>query len=600
MLAERYRLVECVHTGANGAIWRAEDRTTDGQVSVRVIRPGHRFTADAVDAARRAALVEDPRLIRVTDVGDADGEAFVVTAHAPGRTLEQILLTGALPAETVRRLIGEAAEALDRAGARGLHHLRLSPAHLVITSGGSVTVLGTAVEAALAGTERDDDPLGAARADALGLVRVLYAGLTGRWPGPGDSPLDPAPRVGGRAVPPSELVGGIPRDLDRLCSMTAGEDAGPRSPGDLARYLAPWAPAEPLTDPGGLAIDGPHRPRPGDGKAAAVLTDEDLAGVLTDEDLADVLTDEDLAGVLTDEDLADDSQTDDPATDDGSSAPHTGSSSGGLTTGGHPVSHADGPDDWALLARSAPTTARPPESQPLGPFLPPAPVSRPPQDQARFVLAIVAGLVTVGLILAAFSLRGLFQINDPIVRPAPLIPTSTVSAGSNASSAGAAPQPFAPSESIAPSATLSPSSTPAEVSGIQAIDPQGDGDENGSTADRAIDSDPSTTWRSARYNTASFGGLKKGLGLYLMLGGNSARSITVTMSGTGGTVELRTAKGPGLDSSVVAATGTIVNGAVALTPPQPMASGSYLLWFTELPQQSNGEYRLVVSEITAS
>jgi hypothetical protein len=174
---------------------------------------------------------------------------------------------------------------------------------------------------------------------------------------------------------------------------------------------------------------------------------------------------------------------------------------------------------------------------------------------------------------------------------------ATSSAGAGAVSGAVSPSPSAsPSGSMLPT----PSGTPAEISGIQAIDPQGDGDENGSTADRAIDTDASSTWRSARYNTSSFGGLKQGLGLYLMIAGDSVKSVTISMSGTGGTVELRTAKGPGLDSSVVVATGQLTGGSLVLTPPQPIPAQSLLLWFTELPRQDNGEYRLVVSEITAS
>jgi hypothetical protein len=622
LLAGRYRLEERVRTGTDSDQWRAVDTTLERQVSIQVIRAGHPFTADVVDAARRAALVGDPRLVRVLDVGVFLQSAYIVSEHLIGRTLEEILVAGPIPAETARGFVGEAAEALERASSRGLHHLRLSPASLVIASNGSVKVLGTAVEAALAGTEQDDDPLGADRLDALGLVRILYAGLTGRWPGPVDGPLGPAPRVTGRAVPPAELVAGVPHDLDALCSTALSRQEGPQSPGELAQELAPWAPDEPLTDPRGLALDGPHRPpsaedrpddaggqewrsvleeAPGDAGSFAARSGDtasyDSAWPYGDREPYD---DSAVSAAFTGRSAQDDriSMGSGASAHSGSSALHPGTSSGGLTTGGRRVSRFDGLDDWALLAQSAPAPSQPPESQPLGPFLPPAPVSRPPQDQARFVLILVAGLVTVGLILAAFSLRGLFDMADPMIDPIPTAPTATAG-GEGASSAEAAPVPASP-QSASPSTTPTPSGTPAQVSGIQAIDPEGDGDENGSTADKAIDGDPSTTWRSARYSTASFGGLKKGLGLYLMISGKTVTSITVSAAGTGGAVELRTAKGPGLDSSAVVATGKISNGSVVLTPAQPVTSESLLLWFTELPQQSNREHRLVVSEITAS
>ena len=265
VLAGRYRLEDRQQSGPDGSLWRATDETLERQVSVRVLRPGHPFAADVVDAARRAALVDDPRLARVLDVGDSDGKTYIVSEHVQGRALGDLLSIGPLPAETVRRIAGEAAQALERAGARGLHHLRLNPSSVIVQPDGSIKLVGTAVEAAVAGAE-PDNAVAASRSDAIGLVSIIYAGLTGRWPGsPGmsDGPLGPAPRVTGRAVPPGELVAGVPNDLDTLCSVTLGpNDDGPHSPGELAEQLSPWAQPQPLTDPGGLILSAPSRPIP--------------------------------------------------------------------------------------------------------------------------------------------------------------------------------------------------------------------------------------------------------------------------------------------------------------------------------------------------
>jgi len=138
-------LEDRLHTGADGAFWRAVDETLERQVGVRVISPGHPFAADVVDAARRAALVDDPRLTRILDVGESDGTTYIVTEHVQGRVFEDVLRTGPLPAETVRRLVGECAQALDRAGTRGLHHLRLSPTSILVLPDGSVMTESAAI-----------------------------------------------------------------------------------------------------------------------------------------------------------------------------------------------------------------------------------------------------------------------------------------------------------------------------------------------------------------------------------------------------------------------------------------------------------------------
>src|SRR3954452_7575252 len=123
VLAGRYRLEERVRTRPDGSTWRAVDETLERPALVRVFSAGHPYGAEIVDAARRAALVEDARLQRVLAAGEERGTAYVVLERLAGRSLVDPLSSGPLPAEIARRVVGEAAQALDRAAARGLHHL---------------------------------------------------------------------------------------------------------------------------------------------------------------------------------------------------------------------------------------------------------------------------------------------------------------------------------------------------------------------------------------------------------------------------------------------------------------------------------------------
>jgi hypothetical protein len=263
VLAGRYRLEERIHSGPDGAHWRAVDATLDRRVSIRVMRPGHPFSAAAADAARRAALVDDDRLVRVLDVGTDGQMGFVVSEDVEGDSLASLVERSPLAPPAVRRIIGEVAQGLDAAAARGLHHLQLTPRSVIVCRDGSVKIAGTAVEAAAAGLE-PDHAASANRTDAIALVGLLYSGLTGRWPlgAPG---FPPAPRgEGGAPVPPADLVPGIPNDLDTICVVTlGGSDDGPLTPAELATQLAPWLPADeaPLRAAGRrLPADAPTGP----------------------------------------------------------------------------------------------------------------------------------------------------------------------------------------------------------------------------------------------------------------------------------------------------------------------------------------------------
>ncbi|WP_203750512.1 protein kinase family protein [Cellulomonas chitinilytica] len=251
VLAGRYRVVQPVASDLVGSsAWQATDQILDRPVRVRVLESG--AVAPALDAARRAALVTDPRLVRVLDVGTHEGVGYVVTEQVSGPSLAELVARGPLGADQARAIVGEAASALEVARRRGVHHLALRPSALHVSPDGRVMLSGLALDAALRG-EPSGDARATTRADTVGLVRLLYTALTGRWPADprqpwptGDGPAQ-APVHEGSPVPPVDLVPSVPADLDTLCAVTLGPyEDGPHSPGELVRELEPWGELQPV------------------------------------------------------------------------------------------------------------------------------------------------------------------------------------------------------------------------------------------------------------------------------------------------------------------------------------------------------------------
>lgn len=277
LIGDRYAVSHRLQQHPRWERWAAHDTTLGRDVVILTFAGGTPAAAAAVDAARRAAAVTEPRLVRVLDIvtppttdaqvpsspsgspseaagGSAGGPASAAIVCAiieepveRSRSLTRILEQGGLPADEARRITGEAAMALDAAAARGLRHIVLTPRNVLLLPDGSVRVRGVAVEAALLGLEDTPADVGA-RLDATALVSIGYAALTGRWPlGGADSGLPRAPVVGGTVVAADELGADACSDLQRLARATFVEHAGPSTSADVLAGLRPW-PKGPTVD----------------------------------------------------------------------------------------------------------------------------------------------------------------------------------------------------------------------------------------------------------------------------------------------------------------------------------------------------------------
>ncbi|MEO8829129.1 protein kinase family protein [Lapillicoccus sp.] len=243
VLGGRYLVQRRVSQHARYERWSAADQTLERDVVLVCFQAEGPVGSATLDAARRAAGVEDHRLVRVLDVGRDGNLTFVVEEPMPGaRSMTAVLGDGGLPSEEARRVVGEAAGALESARARGLHHGALTPRSVLRLADGTIKVRGLATEAALLQAD-DTSSEAASRGDTVALVGLAYAVMTGRWPlAEGDSGLEAAPRVSGGVAAPSEIAAGVPADLDLLARTTLNEDHGPATPGELAEQIGPWSP----------------------------------------------------------------------------------------------------------------------------------------------------------------------------------------------------------------------------------------------------------------------------------------------------------------------------------------------------------------------
>jgi hypothetical protein len=273
-LAGRYRLVDQISAGSGWTMWKAMDETLARPVTVLTFAPGFPRVPEVVTAARAASRMSDPRLAQVFDVEDSDNGAYVVMEWVAGDTLADMLAGGPLDAGRACALVTDAARALAGAHAGGLAHLRLTPRSLRWTRTGGVKITGLGIDAALAGaaltSAAADDP---ARSDTQGLAALLYAALTGYWPGDEQTDLPPAPYSdGGMPCTPRQVSAEISPQIDAvtcraLFQRIARNEPPILTPATLADALVGVAPPVPLPEPAPHAWGGSppgYRARPDD------------------------------------------------------------------------------------------------------------------------------------------------------------------------------------------------------------------------------------------------------------------------------------------------------------------------------------------------
>ena len=226
LLGGRYRLWERLAGQDGSAEWRATDEALARPVAVRTFPPESR-AGQVIAAARAAARVSDVRLARVLDADEHAQPPYIVTEWPPGTRLRELVAAGPVAPWRAARMIAHAARGLAVAHEAGLAHLSLTPDSLWCDAQGQVKITGLGIAAALTGAKAADP----ARADADGLARLLYAALTGYWPGADYPALPSAPRPGGRLCAPAQVRLGIPASVSTVtCRALPGEACGVQPP----------------------------------------------------------------------------------------------------------------------------------------------------------------------------------------------------------------------------------------------------------------------------------------------------------------------------------------------------------------------------------
>jgi len=247
LLGGRFRLSRGLGSQAGTSLWQATDELLCRPVAVHLLPAGIPAGAQAglAAAVQAAARIGDVRLTAVYDACYDPARPYLISEWAGEPDVERLLLTE-LPSPALAALVvTEAAQALAAAHAGGRPHLCLTPRSLHWGRNG-LKITGLGIDAALTGADLAGWAMnGRARTDTEALGRILFALLTGYWPGEvSASALRTAPRSRVGLDEPGQLRPRVPAQLNAIVCRALPDEFGwgpmtIQTPAELAAALRP-------------------------------------------------------------------------------------------------------------------------------------------------------------------------------------------------------------------------------------------------------------------------------------------------------------------------------------------------------------------------
>src|ERR1700693_6297133 len=140
-----YEVSTPLGAGGMGEVYRAKDARLGREVALKVLPDEVARDADRrsrfEQEARAASALAHPNIVTVYDVGESNGSVWIAMELVEGKTIRDLLASGALPTRRALEIGTQVAEGLAAAHAAGIVHRDLKPENLMLARDGFVTIL---------------------------------------------------------------------------------------------------------------------------------------------------------------------------------------------------------------------------------------------------------------------------------------------------------------------------------------------------------------------------------------------------------------------------------------------------------------------------
>ena len=140
-----YRIISKIGQGGMGVVYRAHDEVLHRDVALKVLAEGASGTESSRDhilhEARASSALSHPNICTIHQVGEFDGEHYIVMELVQGKMLSELIGNTGLSPESVMHYGAQIAAGLTHAHDRGVVHRDLKSSNIIVTAEGLVKIL---------------------------------------------------------------------------------------------------------------------------------------------------------------------------------------------------------------------------------------------------------------------------------------------------------------------------------------------------------------------------------------------------------------------------------------------------------------------------
>ncbi len=155
---ERYEVVKSIGEGGMANVYLAQDTILDRKVAIKVLRGDLSSDDKFIRRFQREALsvsnLSHPNIVEVYDVGEEDGQYYIIMEFIEGKTLKQLLKKReSLTLSEVIDIMTQLTDGISHAHESYIIHRDIKPQNIMIEDDGKVKITDFGIAMALNATQ---------------------------------------------------------------------------------------------------------------------------------------------------------------------------------------------------------------------------------------------------------------------------------------------------------------------------------------------------------------------------------------------------------------------------------------------------------------